>query len=277
MKPRLAIVYNVRDPAGTGDAEKLLEIQASRESKCSGAVACHELPGRGVLAGYDVEQIYFDFLDSTPDPVADAVVVLSRHTAVSGQPSLTVHHTGNPSSASLGGDPYTLSVSDPPISKALLSNYGAKAASRGLLGEYELTLEATHHGPTRPSKPIVFIEIGSSEPQWMDERAQWAMAEAVSTVLEEGFPDCTPAAGFGDTHYPRKFTEIHLGTEYCMGHIIPKYALKDTRENVIIEAVEKTWPRRAEIAFMQKKSANSEIRAMITRVLEGLGVELKVI
>ncbi|MCE4629633.1 MAG: D-aminoacyl-tRNA deacylase [Desulfurococcales archaeon] len=277
MKPKLAIVYNVSDPAGSGAAEKLLQLQKWNPSKCANAVTCYELPNRAVLAGYEVEQIYFDFLDNTPDPEVDAVIVLSKHSAVSNRPSLTTHHTGNPTSSTLGGEPYTLSVSAPMLSRTLLSNYKITASQKGLLDTYELTLEATHHGPTRPRKPLVFIEIGSTKENWVDERAHWAMAEAVAEVIEKGIVDCTPAVGFGDTHYPRKFTKIHLESEYCLGHIIPRYALKDTNEKVIIESVKKTWPREPEVALIQKKSAKAEVRNKIKSIMDDLGIEVKII
>lgn len=277
MKPRLSIVYNIGDPAGRGAAEKLLQILDWKQAACTGAQTCYEIPNTAVLAGYDTEQVYFDFLDESPDPDADAVIVLSRHSSSSATPSLTTHHTGNPTSKTLGGEPYKLSTAAPPLSKALLSRYKETAGSRGLLGEYDLTLEATHHGPTKPTKPLVFIEIGSVEENWRDERAHWAMAEAVAGVVEEGFGDCTPAVGFGDTHYPKKFTQIHLETEYCLGHIIPRYALREATREVIIQAVTKTWPRTPEVAFIQKKSARAETRNMIKSIMEELGVEARII
>lgn len=277
MKPRLSIVYNIRDPAGRGAAEKLLQILDWKQAACTGAQTCYEIPNTAVLAGYDTEQVYFDFLDESPDPDADAIIVLSRHSSSSATASLTTHHAGNPTSKTLGGEPYKLSTSAPPLSKALLSKYRETACSRGLLGEYDLTLEATHHGPTKPMKPIVFIEIGSIEENWRDERAHWAMAEAVARIVEEGIGDCTPAVGYGDTHYPKKFTRLHLESEYCLGHIIARYALRNINRKVIVESVEKTWPRRPEIAFIQRKSGNAELRNMIVSIMDELGVEAKII
>ena len=277
MRPRLAIVYSTRDPAGTGTARRLLRLVGGERSSCPLAAECHILSDGTRLAGYEADTIELEFIDDTPDPQAEAVIVLSRHSAQSGKPSLTTHHTGNPTSRTLGGEPEKLSISAPPLSKALLKAYLEEAEERGLLGEYEITLEATHHGPTRPSKPLVFIEIGSTPDRWRDPRAQEAMAHAVARVLEHGLAECTPAAGFGEPHYPVKFTKIHLETEYCMGHIIPRYALPETPEHVIREAVEKTWPARAGVAFIHKKSLKAKDRQKLIALLESLGVEVNLV
>jgi len=275
LRPRLALAYSVRDPAGSGAARELVELLGGEKGECPGARECWVLPRGVMLGGFDAETVEFEFLDETPDPRAEAVVVLSRHSASSGRPSLTTHHTGNPTSTTLGGEPYRLAVSAPPLSRALLRAYRDEAGARGLLGEYEVTLEATHHGPTGPSKPIVFIEIGSDPTRWADRRAHQAMAAAVARVLEGGIEPCTPAAGFGETHYPAGFTRIHLDGEYCMGHIIPRYAIRQgiTRE-VIEQAVARTWPEPARVAIVRRKSARSAERREIVAALEGLGVEV---
>ena len=276
MRPRLAIVYSVRDPAGSGAAERLLEIAGAEPLECPRALQCHRLSTGHLIAGYDVDTINLDFIDETPDPEADAVIVLSRHSASSGRPSLTTHHTGNPTDKTLGGEPRKLSTSAPPLSRALLRAYREEAQERGILGEYEVTLEATHHGPTRPVKPLVFIEIGSTPDRWRDPRAQEAMASAVYRVLREGLGDCEPAAGFGEPHYPIKFTKIHLDGDYCMGHIIPRYALQEgITPEVVKQAVEKTWPRRPRVALIHKKSVKSQARKELAEILEGLGVTVE--
>ncbi len=277
LRPRLAIVYSIRDPAGSGAAGRLLELVGGERGSCPRASACWILEGLGgiMLAGYDADTINLEFIDETPDPQADAVVVLSRHSASSGRPSLTTHHTGNPTASTLGGEPYRLAVSAPPLSRALLRAYRAEAESRGLLGEYEVTLEATHHGPTGPRKPLVFVEIGSTPDRWRDLRAQEAMAAAVARTASGGLEPCEAAVGFGETHYPQKFTRIHLDGDYCMGHIIPRYALaQGVPDEVIRQAVERTWPSPPRKALIHKKSLKSGARRRLAETLESLGLEV---
>ncbi|MEB2835874.1 MAG: D-aminoacyl-tRNA deacylase [Desulfurococcales archaeon] len=275
---RLALAYSVRDPAGSGAAREILGLASHEEAECPRAVECYrlEVAGGVYLAGYEEDTVNLEFIDETPDPHADAVVILSRHSSSSGRPSLTVHHTGNPTSRTLGGEPRVLSVSAPPLSRALLRAYRREAEEAGLLGEYEVSLEATHHGPTRPGKPLVFIEIGSTPDRWRDRRAREAMARAVLHVLEHGVEECEAAAGFGESHYPRKFTEIHLDGPYCMGHIIPRYAIQEgITPDVVRQAIEKTWPEKPGTALVHKKSLKSATRRWLVELLESLGVSVE--
>ncbi len=277
-KPKLALAYSVRDPAGSGAVERLLRITDARDTECPHTVKCYRLEYYEVLVGgFDVDTPFFEFLDRAPDPEADAVIVLSRHSSESGAKTLTVHHTGNPSSAVYGGEPGRLSIAYPALSKSLLKAYRAAAESRGILDEYDLKLEATHHGPTRPRKPLVFIEIGSTMNAWSDPRAQEAMAVAVLSVLEQGLEECIPAAGFGGSHYPIKFTRLQLESNYCLGHIIPKYAFRSDIDlpNITYQAVERTYPRRVDLALIEKKSLRSTERKNLEEILRNVGVDFE--
>jgi D-aminoacyl-tRNA deacylase len=275
-KLRTALVYSVEDPAGSGAAHILAEILGAEKAACPRSVECRILPNGTLLAGYSGSQVEFEFLDETPDPRANAIIVLSRHSSTSGRPTLTTHHTGNPTGeALLGGDPATLAWSAPPLNRLLLRLYREEAKKRGLLGRYELSLEATHHGPTRNSKPLVFIEIGSTPEDWNDRKAQEAMAMAVARALESRLPECEPAAGFGGTHYPIKFTRIHLDGDYCLGHIIPKYAFnKGVSRDVIKQAILKTWPRKPLTALIEKKSLKGEHKRLVGEVMAEMGVNI---
>ncbi|MEB3860690.1 MAG: D-aminoacyl-tRNA deacylase [Desulfurococcales archaeon] len=271
---RLAVAYSTRDPVGKAASRLLVELAGGEEAECPGAVECYRLSTGAYLAGFNEDVVELEMIGETPDPGAEAVVVLSRHRAESGRKSLTVHHTGNPGKAAYGGEPGTLSISYPALSRLLLQKYREKAEEAGIAGEYSIVLEATHHGPTSPGRPLVFIEVGSTPEEWRDTRALRAMAETVLEALKGEPPMCKPAAGFGGTHYPEKFTRIHLEGEYCLGHIIPKYAFQQGVEaSVIVQAVEKTYPQPAEVALIEKKSLKSSHKKLIEQVL-GSRVEI---
>ncbi len=280
-QPKIALVYSVNDIAGSSVAKLLRDLLGSEKAVCPGwPVECYVVANNVRLAGYKEESIYFDFLDESPDPRADVIIVLSRHSAKSGKPSLTVHHTGNPTKDnSYGGEPYTLSISVPPLSKTLLKTYRQKAEEHNLLGKYELTLEVTHHGPTKPRKPLVFIEIGSSINEWRDTKAQYTMAETIIHVLEKGIDlNCEAAAGFGGSHYPEKFTRLHLESDMCFGHIIPKYAFNQgVNVEVVLQAIRNTWPAQASVAVIEKKSIKSTHRSMVENTVKKLGIKVRMV
>ncbi len=275
MKAKIALAYSIKDPAGKGVAKLLVDYLNGEKTNCQNAVECFVLENNIFLGGYNEDSIELEFVDKTPDPSANAIIILSRHSSESRKKTLTVHHTGNPTERTLGGRPKELAVSFPALSKALLNAYRNKAEALGLLEEYDLKLEATHHGPTTPRKPIVFIEIGSTIEEWKDPKAREAMAQAVIDVLNKELPKCKESSGFGGSHYPIKFTELQLNSEYCLGHIIPKYAFNSgVEDRIIVEALTKSYPRESQIGIIEKKSLRSTDRKNVIKIIESLGKEV---
>lgn len=273
---RLALAYSVRDPAGSGVAGIILDLTGGDRAECPQAVECYRLPNGSLMGGFDSDTPFMEMLSETPDPGAEAVIVLSRHSSTSGAKTLSVHHTGNPTDNTFGGRPRELAIAYPHLSKALMLAYRESAEEAGILGEYDLKLEATHHGPTTVDKPVVFIEIGSGPEEWRDSRARRAMAEAVLKVLERGpSTGCTPAAGYGGGHYPVKFTKLHLDSDYCFGHILAKYALREGVDpGVVGQSISKNYPEPARVAVVERKSLRSAERRALEGILKELGVEV---
>ncbi len=273
---RIAIAYSTLDPVGVRVSELIALRLGARQSSCPMATRCLELGDGVVMGGFGVDDVLFEFLDRSPDPSAEAVIVLSRHESSSRTRSLTVHFTGNPTDeARFGGRPRELSYAPADLGMKLLEAYAREAESLGLRGEYEVTLEATHHGPTGNSMPLVFIEVGSTEAEWSDRRALEAMASAVESALAGTVPSCTTGVGFGSTHYPRTFTSIELRGEACFGHIISKHAVGSLSDDVISQAVRKTLPGGARVAYIERGSVKSAARAALAKALSNLGVEVR--
>ena len=275
--PRIAIAYSVGDQAAVGAVRELLGLVESDRIECPRAVECWAI-GEGVrVAGFREDSVRLEFLDETPDPEAEAVVVVSRHKASSGRRELTVHHVGNPTQRTLGGEPGRLGFSFPRLASSLLVDYRREAEALGILGEYEVSLEATHHGPTSVRKPVVFIEIGSTPSEWSDRRAHKVLAQTLLPYVEgkRASPDCVEAVAFGGSHYPRKFTSLVLKEEYCIGHILSKHAFNEgVSEKVLLEAVEKTYPQTPAKALVEKKSLKSAQRRHLSQILEAKGIEI---
>lgn len=274
---RIAAAYSLRDPAGRGAARAFAELFGGVRADC-GAPECFEVDGV-LVGGFDEDSIALEMLDGAPDPSADAVVVFSRHRSEAGRKSLTVHHPGNPTmDAPLGGEPGVLATSYPALAKLLLSSLARAAEETGLSETHEVTLEATHHGPTRPRKAIVFVELGSVENDWKNPRGWETLAIAVKTALDElaRGVECIPAAGFGGGHYPVKHTKMQLGDpRICIGHVIPKYAFQQgLARDAVRQAIVKSYPRPAELAVLEKKSLKAAHRRIVEGEAEKLGVEV---
>src|ERR1700730_14183610 len=96
-----------------------------------------------------------------------AYIFLSTHWSESGIPSLTVHTTGNfTDKPALGGRPREVGGVNPDLQKNYIIALNKR---RDEIKDYQITIEATHHGPTSLKRPVLFVELGSSEKNWGDE------------------------------------------------------------------------------------------------------------
>jgi D-aminoacyl-tRNA deacylase len=153
----------------------------------------------------------------------DGFVFLSKHAAQSGELALTCHSTGNFSDAQFGGNKRQVAIPHPGLQKAYLQKLWKK---RSDFSEFQITIEATHHGPTALSKPALFIEIGTTEKQWNDESLCSSVAGLVLETMSEPIDPSPVAICFGGTHYPDKFTEEILHGTRSLGTVVPKHALE---------------------------------------------------
>jgi D-aminoacyl-tRNA deacylase len=167
-----------------------------------------------------------------------AYIFLSTHRAESGIPALTAHTTGNFSSnAEVGGNGRELGRADP----ALLKNYlRALGSRRDDVKGYEITMEATHHGPTSLLKPVMFVELGATEKEWKDKNAARVVAEALMKSLTEKEIWSKVALGFGGTHYPRKFTDMSVESDIAFSFVAPKHSLEHIDEAMFGQMLRRT-------------------------------------
>ena len=120
------------------------------------------------------------------------VLVLSRHVSNSEVPALTLHAIGIPGETPHGekgmaGGIKGQVVPPSPRFGPLFREMSRIAAEHGVDGDYDITLEATHHGPSL-SRPTLYLEIGSTPDRWVDERAAAVWAEAISPDLGRSRP-----------------------------------------------------------------------------------------
>ncbi len=248
--------------------------------------------------------IHADGIDETHSgavgETVDEVLVLSRHAAKSGRPSLTLHAIGVPGEVPHGepgfaGGRKGLAVPPSPRFATLFRELRIEATNSGLADEFDLTLETTHHGPVLTA-PTLYLEIGSKESEWVREDAADCWARVIYRVL--GLADSSPLGewsgegevmiGLGGGHYAPRHTDVIIRSGLDFGHLLANYALIfDERDegppsgpwkHSLAEAVSKTreaYPGGTFFAHLDRKSFKGWQRSAIIEELGQMGVEVR--
>jgi D-aminoacyl-tRNA deacylase len=173
------------------------------------------------------DSVYTEYPEKNYDDI-DFIIFASRHSSEAGVPSLTAHTPGNFGSADYGGHPEEICISNPVAQKLALKELHNQ--NKDLAIDFEVSMEATHHGPLT-GKPTMFIEIGSQKEQWINKKAGEAVAVALMKSTEYPKYEYITAVGVGGGHYCPKHTRVMLYREYAIGHVLAKY-VQPTKKNV---------------------------------------------
>jgi D-aminoacyl-tRNA deacylase len=209
-----------------------------------------------------------DWLDSRFSP--EYYVFLSRHRSESGIPTLTCHTTGNFSGSNeMGGKPKELAYSYPSLQKQYVQTVWK---SMGKLPEYQLVIEATHHGPTSLAKPALFVEVGSSEKQWEDRNAIAIVCDCILDTMKNLRRANRVGVGLGGTHYPSKFTEMLINSDYAIGSVASKHSLPYVDRAMLDQMVSKSIEK-IRYAFMDWKGLGKE-KERLSMLVNEAGLEV---
>jgi len=269
------VVATTSDPASIGPAAAFLAmpgwspgppIAEAMESFTNGNVRLlkHE---RSIVAEDDLDQRW---QEATGESVSE-VIFLSKHTAVSKRPALTVHPIGVPhlkedETPPQGGTPGWAAIPSPRIGPWLRLMQKI-AVEQGLVPEFEVTLEATHHGPVT-STPTMFVEIGSTEDHWGRQDA----AQAIALVLWKGLGledgnavgtwqrNCEKVLlGIGGGHYVPRHMDIVIKDGVWVGHLLSGYSLPmDMSSQVNVKSSEEVagmWKHSIKVSYEATKAA----------------------
>ena len=244
----------------------------------------YELARNGILFRMfliDGRVIFQDYLDKRLSFLgyeSDLIVFLSKHKSQSETKALTAHPTGNYADAQYGGLPDSFCTPAPVEMKKLLLTMDRLNIETDL--NYDVTFEVTHHGPTEIEIPSLFVEIGSTEAEWVDQKPGVIVAKAVLSLADTEddllknertakeahlLQNQAIAVAFGGGHYGERQTANIFRTRLTFGHMFPKYQLGVITEEVIQKAFEKTG---TDLAFFDKKSMKGQDRHRITEILE---------
>ncbi|WZZ36048.1 hypothetical protein YC2023_019449 [Brassica napus] len=204
------------------------------------------------LIQHDVSIVKEDDLDSrweeATGEVVDEVIFLSRHTAASNRPALTVHpigvlHLKEGESPPHGGKAGWAALPSPRIGP-WLRLLKKMAEAHSLVPEFEITLEGTHHGPIT-SKPTMFLEIGRLGLGGGEAVGNWNSETGKRTVL----------LGIGGGHYAPRHVDVVLKDDIWVGHLLSGYSLPMEEAKPGENHIGGTWRQSIQAAFEATKAS----------------------
>ncbi len=299
------LLSSTKDIASMNILSEVLKIEGWGEERDfpHGLVTIHEEFEVQILL-IDNLHILADGIDkehreSTGFPVNE-VLVLSKHASASEVPALTLHAIGVPGETPHGERGRSGGVKGkavPPSTKFgdMFRTMRKIAIEASLDKEYDITLEATHHGPLLDS-PTLYLEIGSDEERWTDSRAARVWAQAISICLgmsedaqQREWPgEGDVMIGLGGGHYAPRHKAIISETEVWVGHILANYAIvfEDQEggspsgpwEHSVRTAVDSTraaYPGGNIFAHLDRKSFKGWQRQALSSLLSELDVPVR--
>ena len=198
----------------------------------------------------------------------DEIIVMSKHSAKSGRPALTVHPIGNYHENMYGGKERTLVPAAPAFMSAALR----AIVQKNDMPENQLCFEVTHHGPF-VSRPTFYIEVGSEQTHWENKHA----AEILAHVIDELEPDDTypSMVGVGGGHYAPRFTEVALKFKANFGHMLPIYQMEGRDDEDIIRMVKDACAATdTKTVYLHRKSMKKPEERRVSALIESAGFEI---
>lgn len=271
------VVATTTDPASIGPARALLALPdwhpgpsfQNVRSFVNGEVRVLE-HDKGIVEEDDLDNRW----EEATGEVVHEIIFLSKHTAVSNRPALTVHPIGVPHLREgdvppQGGKPGWAALPSPRLGPWLIL-LKKIAESHNLIPEFEVTLEATHHGPVT-NKPTMFVEIGSTEEYWRRQDAADVIAQLVWQGLGLGGGNAVGnwisnsdrnkiLLGIGGGHYAPRHMDIVLKNGIWVGHLLSGYSLpmEDPSQSKVetnLNGIGGTWRESIKAAYEATKAA----------------------
>jgi|SRR3989344_2147682 len=264
----IAIITSKSCPVGNNVKDNLLSLYTFEETAQFENNPVYALVNDKSIYLYTINELHIKSENLHNKINADLFVFVSTHRSEKQVNSLSVHSIGNWKKAELGGLDNTLV----PVNAIYIKELFLELEKNNNLG-YETTVEVTHHGPYN-KKPCLFIEIGSSEKQWKNNRAGEVLAKTIVNVLTRKIVNEKSLTVFGGTHYSQLAVKIIKRTNFSVGYICPKHSVDSLTEDLIEQTLNKTMPK-PEFAVIEWKSLKSEQREHLINKLNALNVEWK--
>jgi len=211
--------------------------------------------------------LYIDDLDVFSPK---AHIFLSRHASQSATPTITSHFPGNiGEDASHGGKVRELACTYPSLQKCFMQNlWKLKDEAK----PYDIVIESTHHGPTSLKKPVLFVELGSTEKEWTDLHGASIICKTLAATLDNFSKARRIGIGVGGLHYSEKFTKLLTETDVALAGFISKHNLQDVTEDTIDSLISKSCEKITEVYLDWKGLGQDKQR--ILQILEAKNLNI---
>ena len=228
----IAIIVSKKDLAGLNIKDNLIQLGFNKTDTKFDNSSIYNKDNINLYT-LDRETIHSENLDKEIN--ADLFIFATRHRSQSGTKTLCCHFPGNWDKAEHGGQEKQLNIAPSLLLKKAFLNLKQLTTE-----DYDVTMEATHHGPLI-QKPCMFIEIGSEEQQWQDPNAGKIIAQTIlNTLKTPDFDQHKVAIGLGGNHYCANFNKKIETNDIAMSHVCPKHNLEHLDESLLKQAIEKT-------------------------------------
>ncbi|WP_423793334.1 D-aminoacyl-tRNA deacylase [Methanocaldococcus indicus] len=210
---------------------------------------------------FDIYYTEKDLLDIKREDLkkSDYYIFLSKHRSERNLPSLTVHVPGLLDKE--------ICPADAVLNTLILKNLN-KYNNIG----YNVSFEVVHHTPTDLDGYSVFVEIGSSEKEWTNEKAGKIVANAIVESIEclenQDYEELDRVLGIGGGHYAPKFTKLALQNKYYFGYLVPKYI--NIKEDILKQMLNKS---EIDKVLIDWKGCKSEMKKKCISFFENSGIE----
>jgi D-aminoacyl-tRNA deacylase len=209
----------------------------------------------------------------------DLIIFASRHRSKTARPAFLVHTTGNwGTNADFGGQAQDLSKTSALLHKAGITSL-KEQIEKFEIRDFSLDMEVTHHGPTTLDVPLIFMELGSSEQEWIIKDAGELVANAIVNSIFKylGFKEEKTqqvGLGFGGTHYGPNFIRLIANTNIALSFICPKYYIQELNENLIKMMIDNTLEK-VDCFIIDWKGTNSEDKKHLVPLLEQFNIPIR--
>ncbi len=293
----ISIITSSQDIASTGIQKSLLSQYPFKQDSSSSILKnknvlntfrfgkeINHMDLKFLIINVNVSMIRLDEYISPDEMPGDLLFFASKHQSQSGMPSLMCHTTGNfNEDCSAGGKPHKIAKGSGIVLHYFF--HYLKAFVKSTNFDVPVYQEVTHHGPTDFRQPVSYIELGSTEKGWKDEKGANIVAQSIIEtgikMIEHNFEppntfksgNIIICVGFGGGHYMPSFLPL-INKNYTFVHTVAKYKIMALNPKKIQEIINQSLEQ-IQYWVVDWKGLNSSQKQHLIPLLEATNIPIK--